>query len=77
MKLYEFNVIDHTNLPESKILENLKVILEQESDIQGWALGYTVSQVQNPKVLSDGNIKYSFIVEGNLLLDSNFDKNNN
>lgn len=77
MKLYEFTCTDQTNLPESKILENLKVILEQESDIQGWAPGYTVSQVQNPKVLSDGNIEYSFIVEGDFLLESNFDKNNN
>jgi len=70
MKLYEFTYNDNTNMPESEVLETLRIHLEEEAIIQGWAPGYNLRQCQIPKQSADGGKDYFFVVEGEALAGS-------
>ena len=67
MKLYEFTITDNLNLPESKILDNAKGILEDEARIQGWKPGYRFELCNKGERLTSGEIRYFFSVEGEFI----------
>ena len=69
MKLYEFTVTDNLNLPESKILEQVKIEMLQQAMEENWAEGYTYKQSQEPEFLTTGEKRYHFEVYGELLED--------
>lgn len=69
MKLYEFTFNDNTNLPESDVLAVAQESLKEEALLQGWAPGYNLRQCQKPKQLANGELEYSFEVEGEVLAD--------
>jgi hypothetical protein len=70
MKLYEFTFNDNTNLSENEVLAVVQKDLEEEAALKGWAPGYNFRQCQSPKQLADGEKEYFFVVEGDVLSET-------
>jgi len=69
MKLYEFTFNDNTNLPESEVLALAQESLKEEALLQGWAPNFNLHQPQKAQQLPEGEIEYSFEVDGEYLAD--------
>ena len=63
-------------MPESEVLETLKIHLEEEALIQGWAPGYNLRQCQIPEQAAEGGKNYFFVVEGDVIAGTPAGDNN-
>lgn len=71
MKLFKLEYrVDFPRTSE-QILEDVRMALAQEAELQGWSSGYTFFECQQPRQSPAGGIVYTYEVEGQYTDDGN------
>ncbi|MBI4404116.1 MAG: hypothetical protein HY537_08145 [Deltaproteobacteria bacterium] len=67
MKLYEFTYTDNQKLSNAALNNRVEEFLQEESDLQGWAPGYTFRQCKDAHEIGPNEKNYFFEVLGSYL----------